>query len=212
MKNEFESLRQQWEVAGTKRLDLRSQTKADINANEEVQLKNMLVRMDDLAAVLYHIFILYQQNPDVYGDRLLAFVGNSVVREWPYKDPVFTSEAAYEIINAHGCYDALITLPADAAKKSFKSVTSQLTFEHWTPISFFRDIFKLKRSMSVEAFAVALKQNYRTVWITKEEDKRLGKNSRSFRAIADYEKHNINIKERSRWSLLMKLSEAIPNT
>ncbi len=206
MANNTDSLRKQWEIVGAKRLDLRSYSKADIDADEETRLQNLLARMDDLASILYNIYELYKKNPDMYGERMFAFVGNSIVREWPYKDPIFTSEAAFDIINNHGCYEQFVSLPGDVARKSFNAASSSLRFEHWTPITFFRDIFSFDMNLSVEDFAQALKQNYRTVWVTKEEDNRINNKTRSFRSVSDYEKQGIKIKEKKRWELLMKLT------
>ena len=206
MTDDINTLRKEWESVGARRLDLRSSPKADTDLDDESFLHNLLLRKDDLASVLYNVYKIYHKNPDMYGERMFAFVGNSIVREWPYKDPVFTSEAAYDIISSHGCYEQFVFLPADVARKSFNSVSKSLRFEHWTPISFFRDIFRVNEELSTENFGQALKQNYRTVWITKEEDSRLNKKTRSFRTVNEYENQGIVIREKKRWDLLMKLT------
>lgn len=200
-------LRAAWESNGTRRLDLMKEPDSDKGLTEFQKLDNKLARLEDLGFVLYQLYLLYMKRGPLYGDRYLAFVGNNVVREWPYKDQIFTSERAFKIIDSEDLYKDFLSKPRDVIQRKgskTQAVSKLLHYEHWTPISFFRDIFEMDRDITEEAFTQALKRNYRIVWVTKEENKWLDSNSKSLRNTDAYLNVGIHIHEKDVWDYLNK--------
>jgi hypothetical protein len=170
-----------WKKARTLRLKERRAGKPD----EALQLEDVRRRMRDLALILESLYRIYRDDRDgLYGDDFLAFVGNSVIREWPGKDFPFYSENAAAVAAEHGIRlsAGMTDLPEGLRKK--------LHPEHWTPISFFRDVFHLAREQDIllerDHFYELLFHYYRVVWITKGEEKDLDKRHRTARQLDTY--------------------------
>lgn len=127
----------------------------------------------NLSIILSCLYSIYRENEILYGKKFLAFVGNWVVRNWPRKDFPFDS------INYN---------PNDKS-----------TYEHWTPISFFRDLFSLE-VISQQDFFDALVYYYRIVKISKEENDLLDNSGfKTTRPFDTYDSLNIRIKNRELW-------------
>jgi hypothetical protein len=112
----------------------------------------------------------------LYGEDFLAFVGDKIVRHWPYKNFTFTSSQLY-----------------NSSEEEIK-----VTLEHWTPISFFRDLLTLP-DMTEQDFYDALLYFYRVVIITKDEDFRLNQKYKTTRPFDAYDGVNIQIQESGLW-------------
>ena len=164
---------------------------------------NILCRYLALAQRLNELFIYYKHNEILYGERFLAFVGNSVIREWPLKDFPFTSEKAQSKIDEVGKYNITGLLKSDINKdnRELLSVLKSLRYEHWTPLAFFARILKQYDSISIEDFFEILYFNYRVVWITKEENDKLNDlGLKSHRPIEGYEEAGIEVYENKMWN------------
>ena len=120
-------------------------------SNEELIL-NVNTRLNDLAELLEFLFNMYVRNRDFYGDAFLAFVGNSVVRGFPWKDFPFTSVRASEIIG---------TSKTGYTEEEIKVDKKKIHYEHWTPISFFRDLFDNFDDLDRADFYYVLKKHYK---------------------------------------------------
>src|SRR5690606_17589556 len=97
---------------------------------------------------------IYKENTNLYGDGFLSFVGNEIVRGWPWKDFPLTSEKASKIIG---------TDRTGFTDKEFKVDSSKIHYEHWTPMAFFRDLFDEFDELNEENFLYALKTYYKVV-------------------------------------------------
>jgi hypothetical protein len=126
-------------------------------------------RLKCLAEVLNCIYQLFHKrlvitningrkhyNHPIYGDRLpmLAYVGQHIIRFFPFKDVPYWSKSAFA-----------------------SSTGRKIVPEHWTPITFFRDILILDLppnvKMNTRLWFKILKKYYRVVYITENEDSRL---------------------------------------
>ena len=201
-----ELLRKEWDKRGPRRLKLKNRPPADFTddpaCREEIIQNNIKLRMYDLAETMELLFNQYRRNKDLYGDNFLAFVGNSVVREWPWKDYPFTSKNAFEHLAP--TEPLLGKLNAEIADNSVKERLNETVYEHWTPLSFFRDVFEiadeLDMKLSKEDFYEMLLRNYRIVRVTKDEDDRLAKEGyRSRRLKSTYADLEISIHEKEDW-------------
>jgi hypothetical protein len=115
----------------------------------------------------------------IYGKKhaLSAFLGQHIIRMFPFKEEIkFQSKSVFE------------TRP----KKK--------VYEHWTPISFFRDLIWIHQPdgkpkvFSVDEWNKILKYAYRTILITKEEDNMLNTNKfKSKRPFDAYKELDIEI-------------------
>lgn len=77
-------------------------------------------------------------------------------------------------------------------------------YEHWTPLSFFRDAFaiadELDMDLTQEDFFEILLRNYRVVRVMKKEDEKLAKMGfRSRRLQSTYKDLKIVIHEKEDW-------------
>ncbi len=99
-----------------------------------------------LSKILFKLYKIYREDKNLYGKRFLAFVGNEVVREWPKKDYPFESKKY---------------------RKGEKAI-----YEHWTPISFFRDFLSFDGIEQID-FYDALVYYYRIINISLEENNML---------------------------------------
>jgi len=179
----IENLRIIWEQRGNKNIKYSRRPKSDMfngHLKSKLQLfENTMKRLKDLAIILKTCYDLHYKKDDLYGDALLAFVGNSIIRNYPWSDFPFTSVNAKEIFIEHGVTEDISGLMDSEVKnkKEFKKVLPLIIYEHFSPISFFRDIFIIAKSnqlaLSKEDFYELLLRNYITVRITKDEDKRL---------------------------------------
>jgi hypothetical protein len=161
---------------------------------------NVIDRMWHLAETLKVVYDIYHSNGPLYSDRLLAFVGNEIVREWSWTDFPFTSVAAQNIIgqvtpyNITGLYNFEITDPA------VTQILSELHYEHWTPISFFRDVFPQIKGLTVQDFFEILICNYRVVRITHAENRILSQMQfGQVRPVNAYQLAGITVFEQTMW-------------
>lgn len=177
------AFRAAWKKARTLRLKARRTGKPD----EAQQLEDVRKRLRDLALILESLYRIYLDDKDdgLYGDDFLEFVGQHVVRAWPGKDFPFYSRKAAALAATHGVRlsAGMIDLP--------KALRQELHPEHWTPISFFRDVFDLAREQDVllerEHFYELLIHYYRVVWIAKGEADDLDKEHRTARQPDTYD-------------------------
>lgn len=182
MNKKIIDFRNDWENRPKKHLlDLKSAPKSDVNKKPDEIYENVKIRIKHLAKFVYDLYLLYNNNKDLYSDKFPAFVGNSVIREWPNKDfEFFTSE--------------------EWSKNTVLKTKPHI--EHWTPISFFREIF-LMEGMSEKDFYDALLSFYRVVKITQEENNRLNKKGYKItRPITAYKECDIKIHEDKLWNKL----------
>jgi hypothetical protein len=154
-------------------------------------LENIDLRIKDLSEVLELLFKIYKKNKNLYGDAFLAFVGNEVIREWPWKDFPLTSVKARPFLDN---FNTGIT------KNELNNISKNLHYEHWTPISFFRDLFDNFDTLTKENFYYALTKYYKVVWLEKEESKPLNGQYRSTRPVDIYQKLKIEIIEKEYWN------------
>lgn len=197
-------LRRKWEQKKARRLQLRQRPDSDLNGDDLVsdadRISNIKKRFEHLSEVLALLYKIYRENKSLYGDRFLAFVGNEVVREWPWKDFPFISKAAYDEIRATDSNTKVTgLLAADISDHKIKTVLKNLRYEHWTPISFFRDVFDLDESLTQKDFYYLLINYYRVVWITKDEDKLINRRNKTTRSISCYEDLGIVIEDEKYW-------------
>lgn len=161
---------------------------------------NVLQRMWHLAQSMKLLFDISNANNELYSDRFLAYVGNEVVREWPWKDFPFTSVEAQRIISQVTPYTVTGLYDFEVQNEQIRAILRKLHYEHWTPISFFRDIFVNHGVLSVQDFFEILICNYRVVRITKEENKRLTEMGfGQCRPVYAYDAAGISIYEARMW-------------
>jgi len=176
----IEKIREEWKA---RQLKLKNLPASDLDDQgrqkpDEEKYKNIQKRLEHLAEVLCVLYKLYKQNELLYGDQFLAFVGDKVVRGWPRKDFPFQSQAA-----------------STASKE-------KLHCEHWTPISFFRDLFN-ENDLTKDDFYEALLKYYRVVWITKDENTCLNNEGfKTTRPINAYSHCKIVISDSELWKKL----------
>ena len=137
------AFRRKWK---SQKLSLKKPDDVNQLGNTE-RYNNVKKRLKDLSKILYSLYEIYKADPELYGEEFLAFVGDKVIRRWPWKDIEFSSKEA-------------------------QNPLTKKTYEHWTPISFFRDMFQLQ-NITTEHFYYALLHYYRVVSISKDEDKKL---------------------------------------
>ncbi|KAF0199764.1 MAG: Uncharacterized protein FD166_192 [Bacteroidetes bacterium] len=159
----------------SKRLNL---SNPDLNANLTTlqRFDNVKRRLSDLSKVLFELYKIYNSNRELYGEEFLAFVGDKVIRNYPWKDLPFSSVAS---------------------QNSENNIR-----EHWTPISFFRDAF-MEENWTENHFFCALLYYYRIVNITNEENQQLeALTYRTTRPLTAYSEAEIQIHEAELWSSL----------
>lgn len=116
----------------------------------------------------------------VYGKKhaLSAFLGQHIIRMFPFKEEIkFQSQSV------------------------FNTKPKKKVYEHWTPISFFRDLIWIEQPkigkpklFTPEEWFKILKYSYRTVLISKEEDNKLNQNKfKSKRPFSAYNHEKVNI-------------------
>lgn len=146
----------------------------DKDSNAREKYENVKLRMRDLSKVLYLLYNIYDKNKELYGEKFYAFVGNEVVRNWPHLD-----------------------LPFESVNYSNETVG---IYEHFTPISFFRDLLD-EPNMTEQDFYDALLYFHRVVKISKNENKTLDSSKyKSRRPFNAYEQLGIKIKETEHWN------------
>mgnify|MGYP003663985719 CR=1 FL=1 len=202
-------IRKHWEENGTKQLKMSKRPSSDLSdgvLKSDFELaKNIQKRMSHLAEVLALLHKIYFENTELYGDKFLAFVGNEVVREWPWKDFPFISEKALELLAQSENYkDISGKLPFEVKDKNTREAFKSLRYEHWTPISFFRDVFHSHEPIDKSTYYHLLVGFYRVVWITQEEDSQLNKMHRSWRPSNTYEQLGIKIVSHDVWAAINK--------
>lgn len=146
----------------------------DINKSPLEKYVNVKMRFKHLAKILFELYKIYQANKNLYNDEFIKFVGLYIIKEWPHKDFLFSST-------------------------KFNSKSTNSIKEHWTPISFFRDLF-VENNITEEDFYDSLCYFYRVVMVSNSENKTLEKKRfRTTRPINAYEECNIDIKEKETW-------------
>ena len=141
----------------------------------------------------------FYEGKSIYGTNMNSireFLGQWVVRCYPLKDVVFHSERY--------------------------SPKEKSIYEHWTPISFFRDLVMFTQTrknkpslmdncvgdtnpiiLTMNDWKNIIHYNYRVVFISKTEDDLLNSERwKSIRPIDSYEMKNIQIREKDVWSKL----------
>ena len=205
--NKAAKIRKVWENTSARTLKLSRRPPADFRKGnllpEEERYENVKKRLRHLAQVLTLLHNIYKNNKELYGDKFLAFVGNEVVREWPWKDFPFISDAAQQKINdIDPNVHVTGLMKFEIKNKQVKEVFKNFRYEHWTPISFFRDIFDLDDSLTEEDFYQILVEHYRVVWITKKEDKKLNNKNKCNRSPETYSQLGIKIHDKNFWNYL----------
>ncbi|QUY37406.1 hypothetical protein [Acinetobacter junii] len=194
-------LRKQWDndSNSAKRLENKKTPIADmidgvLAEDDLLIISNTKKRIRHLSQVLESLHDIYLKNKDLYGDSFLAFVGDQVIRGWPWKDFPFASIQAYDLIKENNI-KLYLTQKDRKLRKQLKC--KKIQYEHWTPISFFRDVFHLSETpLDAETFYHLLIEYYRVVLVTEEENKLLDKNNRWWRPSDTYEKLGISILNR----------------
>jgi|SRR3972149_558669 len=169
--------------------------------SKEERFENVKTRLSHLAEVLEILHKIYRKNKELYGDKFLEFVGYYVIRTWPWKDFPFISTQANRILKKSGLKDDIIGLQKfELRNKKVHDKLKELRYEHWTPLSFFRDIFDQEPELTKNDFYNILIIYYRVVWITKKEDAVLeGKKYKSNRILTAYDDSNIEIFDLESW-------------
>jgi len=156
---------------------------------------NVICRFWELSKLLEFFFHLHLTKKDLYGERILAHIGNEVIRAHSWIDFPFTSIEAQKLLS-----DNLVAglNNFEIKNKKVRETVNALHYEHWTPISFFRDIMHQQSDMKVEEIFEALLYNYRIVRITQAEKGQL-KGYEQHRTAEAYEIVGIQIFERQMW-------------
>jgi hypothetical protein len=168
--------------------DINTGRNAYINNIDLLKLRREIILQHFVAEIAHFINKLQvddienrmKTNNMIYGERhaLSAFLGQHIIRLFPFKEGIqFRSKS---FVNDN---------PAEAVK------------EHWTPISFFRDLIWINQpnSSSPKVFSVdewfkILKYAYRIVMVSDEEDGKLTSNGfKSKRPFSAYGNKSINI-------------------
>jgi len=195
------ALRTKYNVA--RRLKLNSRPKFYIKDEEVESYKKRILyvkkKMEHLAEILEHLKNIYENNKKLYDDKFLEFVGYYVIRNWPDKDFPFFSEKAKNELGVDKYEVGLIGMTRHELSKKFGNKMKKLTYEHWTPLSFFRDLFDKEEKLTKKDFYEILLDCYRVVYITKEEDLKLNTRYKSSRPINAYEELNIKIDDIELW-------------
>ncbi|MCC7050773.1 MAG: hypothetical protein IT239_03215 [Bacteroidia bacterium] len=176
-----ETLYNNWYAAGARRLDLAATPNPLPQTTESIiKVKNSFRLLSETLAFLHK---MYKESCSNMTDRHFAFLGNELIREWPDKDIAFYSLKAQEEIR--------------------RNPSAKLHKEHYTPISFFRDVFYKEGFLSKEDFYLLLANYYRIVFITEQENKALEKAGyRACRPLNAYDKIGITIANKSFWNQL----------
>ncbi|MEI7982230.1 MAG: hypothetical protein WCI71_11300 [Bacteroidota bacterium] len=160
-----------------------------------VLYSNVIYRFWELSKILESFFHLHFTKKDLYGERILAHIGNEVIRAHSWIDFPFTSIEAQKLLS-----DNFVTglNSFEIKDKKVRETVKSLHYEHWTPISFFRDIMHQQSDLKVEEIFEALIYNYRIVRITQAEKGHL-KGYEQHRTCETYEIVGIKIFERQMW-------------
>lgn len=206
MSHNSERIRQIWDDQPTKNIKFSQRPSLDKKDDELKpvfdRFKNVSSRLEDLADFLVFFNKLYLEKYELYGDELLAFIGDKVIRHWPWKDFPFISEEAQKKLKV----DITGLTKNDSLSKKQKTKLKNFVYEHWTPMSFFRDAFKIAKANEItltkQDIYDLLIENYRIVWVTKVENKKLGGKFKSKRKKSTYDKVGIIIFNKALWSKL----------
>lgn len=185
------ALRAQWDQLGAKKLTLKSATGKTLP--DQIQYENVQKRLRDLARVLVVLYDIYKEDclshERLYDDNFLAFIGDKVIRNWPGKDFPFASVNAREKLQQAGFQH----IPGKDQRLP-DELRTELHYEHWTPISFFRDVFAMATEpLTEDDFFELLTLYYRVVWITNDEHSKLDKKYRSSRPLNTYDDLDIRV-------------------
>lgn len=154
-------------------------------------LANRELRMRHLAQVLELLHKIYSENKELYGDAFLAFVGDKIVRNWPWIDMPIVSRNALRVLEdakrqldlqhvpftLRGVHRAEFDHrpPKQEESKIKEALAKALVYEHVTPITFFRDVLRNYPPVAADVYFLLLKENYRVAWVTKAENAALNK-------------------------------------
>lgn len=226
-----DKLRELWEIRGNKNIKYSDRPQTDLIDTElrkrkdlysienlksiDLRYKNVIDRFNDFAEVLETFWKIFISKYDNYGDSILAFIGQNLTRGWPWTDIPFHSVAAWNLIkqysnecNPTGLYDNEIKDDYfKNLRKKEKGGKAPIVYEHWTPMSFFRDVFIIAKiesmTLNKSDFLTLLIRNYRVVRITAEEDNLLESNGfKTNRPLTAYENLGIQIQEKELWDNL----------
>jgi len=151
--------------------------------SKEERFENVKTRLSHLAEVLeilHKIYGMYPVHPDLWCYRCIG---------------------CHRILKKSGLKDDIIGLQKfELRNKKVHDKLKELRYEHWTPLSFFRDIFDQEPELTKNDFYNILIIYYRVVWITKKEDAVLeGKKYKSNRILTAYDDSNIEIFDLESW-------------
>lgn len=148
MNHRIDDFRSTWK---SRTLKLRTCKTIDQHYNVSETVRRIKLRIKDLASITYSLYLIYHRDPQLYGDEMLAFTGDKVIRNFPVYLPFFKSGLIGE--------------------------TGKIPYiEHITPISFFRDLFTLD-NLTEKDFIYALEKYYRVAIITTEENDALNRSN-----------------------------------
>ncbi len=199
-------IRERWESTKSDRLRLKLPPPSEINeagfpVSAESRAVNVQERMRHLSAILSLMHKIYWQEKDLYGDHFLAFIGDKIVRQWPWIDLPAVSEKAAQWANDVGIHKPMLGLSVRELSKDIKLKESKIRYEHITPMAFFRDVVRNHPPLSADIYFDLLKRNYRVAWITKSEDDNLNAaGARFWRSINTYEDVGIALKKPEEWT------------
>ena len=185
--SDLEKFREEWKK---RQLGFSKRPKCDYENGNRISndrlWENINRRLKHLSKVLFTLYKIYKEDKDLYGDAFLSFVGNEVVRGWPWKDFPLTSKKASEILGK---------VTTGLTNNEIKVNPKEIHYEHWTPISFFRDLFDNFDDLTEDNFYYVLKKYYKVVRITNAESEPFKKEYRTTRPVDIYETLKIDIIE-----------------
>jgi hypothetical protein len=200
-------IRKKWDTKKSKRLKLSGRPSSDMENGQlrpqSELVNNVKLRLHDLAEVLALMHQIYHRHPELYGDSLLAYVGDKIVRGWPLKDfPFFSEKAAKHLADNGFSEDLTGKLLSEINDPTARNILRDLAYEHWTPISFFRDVIRQHEPIGRDVYYELLQHYYRVVWVLKSENGTLNKTNSYWRPIDTYNKFEINIVPHDGWAAL----------
>lgn len=157
----------------------------------------------DLAKIIHSAFDIHFQNPELYGNELLKWIGQFIIRSYPGIDRPLTSIDANELAIENG-YDSLFHVTDAEVKRKEKQLLAKnknqkqlrkdglIRYEHLTPISYFVYLPFIEsnnpHNLAVDEYYQELKKHHKVVWLTGQEYYDLNKNNklkRNSKVLAD---------------------------
>lgn len=150
-------------------------------------------RYRDLAQIIHKAFEIHFKNPGLYGNELLKWIGQFIIRSYPGIDRPLTSINANELAIENG-YDSLLHRTDAEVKRKEKQLIAKnksqnqlrknglIRYEHLTPISYFVYLPFIgsdnPHNLEVEEYYHELKEHHKVVWLTKQEYDDLNKKNK----------------------------------